>query len=104
MPRRIRPWPRQEAPAPHVRRRRSQRIHSSSDPKGLAVSIRRDPRSPFWQFNFQIKGHRFFGSTKKTTRREAEKVEAQERERAKVLIAQAEHARTSPSEEAEGAP
>jgi integrase len=59
------------------------------------VSIRRDPRSPFWQYNFQIKRHRFFGSTKKTTRREAEAVERQERERAKLLIAQAEHARTS---------
>jgi integrase len=59
------------------------------------VSIRRDPRSPFWQYNFQIKRHRFFGSTKKTTRREAETIERAERERAKLLIAQAEHARTS---------
>jgi len=59
------------------------------------MSIRRDPRSPFWQYNFQINNRRFFGSTKKTTRREAEKVEAQERERARALIAQAEHARTS---------
>jgi integrase len=59
------------------------------------VAIRRDPRSPFWSYNFQIKRHRFFGSTKKTTRREAEAVERQERERAKLLVAQAEHARTS---------
>jgi integrase len=59
------------------------------------MSIRRDPRSPFWQYNFQIRGRRFFGSTKKTTRREAEKVEAAERERAKLLVAQAEQARTS---------
>jgi integrase len=59
------------------------------------VSIRRDPRSPFWQYNFQINNRRFFGSTKKTTRREAEAVERQERERAKALIAQAEHARIS---------
>jgi integrase len=59
------------------------------------VSIRRDPRSPFWQYNFQIRNHRFFGSTKKTTRREAEKVEAVERERAREFIAQAEAARTS---------
>jgi integrase len=59
------------------------------------VSIRRDPRSPFWQYNFQIKGHRFFGSTKKTNKREAEAVERQEYERAKLLITQTEHARTS---------
>jgi integrase len=59
------------------------------------VSIRRDSRSPFWQYNFQIRGRRFFGSTKQTTRREAEAVERHERERAKLLIAQAEHARTS---------
>jgi integrase len=59
------------------------------------VSIRRDPRSPFWQYNFQIRNHRFFGSTKKTTRREAEKVEAAERERAKQHVAQIESAKTS---------
>jgi len=59
------------------------------------VSVRRDPRSPFWQYNFQINGRRFFGSTKKTNKREAEAVERQERERAKALIAQAESARTS---------
>jgi integrase len=59
------------------------------------VPLRRDPRSPFWQYNFQIRNRRFFGSTKKTTKREAEKVEAAERERAQALIAQAEHARTS---------
>ena len=59
------------------------------------MPLRRDPRSPFWQYRFQIRNRQFFGSTKKTTRREAEKVEAAERERAKALIAQAEHARTS---------
>ena len=59
------------------------------------MSIRRDPRSPFWQYNFQINRYRFFGSTKKTTRREAEAVERQERERAKAHVAQIEAARTS---------
>jgi integrase len=59
------------------------------------VSIRRDPRSPFWQYNFQIRGRRFFGSTKKANKREAEAVERQEYERAKLLVAQTEHARTS---------
>jgi len=61
----------------------------------VSVYKNRDGRSPFWHFDFQMRGHRFHGSTKKTTRREAEKVEAVERERAKALIAQAEHARTS---------
>ncbi len=59
------------------------------------MSVRRDPRSPFWQYNFQVRGRRFFGSTKKTTRREAEAVERAEREKAKALIAQTEHAHTS---------
>jgi integrase len=59
------------------------------------LSIRRDPRSPFWSYNFQLQNRRFFGSTKKTVRREAEVVERAERERAKLLIAQVEHARTS---------
>jgi integrase len=59
------------------------------------MSVRRDSRSPFYTYNFQIRGHRFYGSTKCTTRREAEAVERQERDRAKALIAQTEHARTS---------
>jgi integrase len=59
------------------------------------MPVRRDPRSPFWQYRFQIQNRKFFGSTKKTTKREAEKVEAAERERARALIAQDEHARTS---------
>jgi len=59
------------------------------------VPLRRDPRSPFWQYRFQIRNRKFFGSTKKTTRREAEAVERVERERARALIAQTEHARAS---------
>jgi integrase len=59
------------------------------------MSVRRDPRSQFWTFNFQIRGHRFFGSTKSTSRREAEKVEAAERERARRQIEQARAAATS---------
>jgi integrase len=59
------------------------------------VSVFRDSRSPYWRFDFQLKGHRFFGSTKATTRREAEKVEAAEREKAKQTVAQSEAARTS---------
>lgn len=59
------------------------------------MSIRRDPRSPFWQYNFQVRGHRFFGSTKCTNRREAEAVERAEREKAKQRIEQARAAATS---------
>jgi integrase len=59
------------------------------------MSLYRKRRSPFWQFDFWFRGYRFHGSTKCTTRREAEKVEAAERERAKLLVAQTEQARTS---------
>jgi integrase len=59
------------------------------------MSLYRKPRSPFWHFDFQWRGCRFHGSTKVTTRREAEKVEAAEREKAKAFVAQTEAARTS---------
>ena len=49
------------------------------------MSVFRKPRSPYWHFDFQWRGHRFYGSTKATTRREAEKVEAAEREKAKRM-------------------
>jgi integrase len=59
------------------------------------MSIYRDSRSPFWQYDFQWRGHRFHGSTKTTTKREAERVEAAEREKAKEVVAKTEAARTS---------
>jgi integrase len=59
------------------------------------MSIYKDPRSPYWQFDFKVRGHRFHGSTKATNRREAEAVERAEREKAITLIAQTEAARTS---------
>jgi integrase len=59
------------------------------------MSVYRDPRSPFWQFDFYVKGHRFHGSTKATNRREAEAIERKEREQAKRHVAQTEAARTS---------
>ena len=59
------------------------------------MSVFRDPRSPFWRYDFQWRGHRFFGSTKATTRREAEAIERIERERAKVHVTQAQAAATS---------
>ena len=59
------------------------------------MSLYRKPRSPFFYFEFRIHGHRFYGSTKATARREAEAVERAEREKAKQAVAQTEAARTS---------
>jgi integrase len=59
------------------------------------VSVYKDPRSPFWQFDFWWRGYRFHGSTKATTQREAKAVEHIEREKAKRHVAQTEAARTS---------
>src|SRR5262249_28746151 len=59
------------------------------------LSLYRRPRSPYWHFDFYWRGHRFHGTTKATTKREAEKVEAAERERAKATVAQIEQAKTS---------
>ena len=59
------------------------------------MSVYRTGRSPYWHFDFQWRGHRFHGSTKCTTRREAEKVEAAERDKAKRLVAQLAAAKTS---------
>jgi len=41
--------------------------------------------APYYWFDFQLDSRRFYGSTRCTTRKEAEKIEQQERERAKVL-------------------
>jgi integrase len=59
------------------------------------MSVYKDKRSPFWQFDFQLRGRRFHGSTKATTRREAEKVAASEREKARARVAQIETAKVS---------
>jgi integrase len=59
------------------------------------MSVYKDPRSPFWQYYFRWRGHRFFGSTKATNRRAAEKVEAAEREKAKAQVAAMTAAKTS---------
>jgi len=61
----------------------------------VSVYKNRDGRSPYWHFDFQIKGYRFHGSTKQTTRREAEAVERQEREKAKALVKQLAAAQSS---------
>lgn len=47
------------------------------------MSVYRPKGSPFYQFDFWWRGTRFHGSTKRTSRREAEAVERAERDRAK---------------------
>jgi hypothetical protein len=47
------------------------------------MSVYRAKDSPFYQYDFQMRGRRFHGATKQTSRREAEKAERVERERAK---------------------
>jgi integrase len=59
------------------------------------MSVFKDKRSPYWRFEFEYRRHRFFGSTKATTRREAEAVERAEREKAKATVAQLQAAKTS---------
>jgi hypothetical protein len=51
------------------------------------MSVYRPKGSPFFHFDFFHGGHRFYGSTKRTNRREAEGVERAERERARQQIA-----------------
>jgi integrase len=42
--------------------------------------------APYYWYGFQIDGHRFHGSTRCTNRKEAERIEALERERAKAQV------------------
>jgi integrase len=59
------------------------------------VSVYRDKRSPYYQFDFQHDGNRFHGSTKCTNRRDAEKFEAAELEKAKALVKATRRAKAS---------
>jgi integrase len=59
------------------------------------MSVYKSAKSPYWQFDFEVGGHRFYGSTKRTTRREAEAVERAEREKAERQVKQAKAAATS---------
>jgi integrase len=59
------------------------------------MSVYKSAKSPYWQYDFEVGGHRFFGSTKRTTRREAEAVERTEREKAERHVKQAKAAATS---------
>lgn len=49
----------------------------------------RKPNSPYWHYDFWVKGHRFHGSTGAANKREAEQFERIEREKAKLEIDQA---------------
>jgi integrase len=53
------------------------------------VSVYKHKDSPFYHFDFQLKGHRFHGSTGCTSKREAEAFESAERDRAKQQVKQA---------------
>ena len=44
------------------------------------MSLTRRPNSPYWHFDFTIDGRRFRGSTGRTTRREAARVEDEEKQ------------------------
>jgi hypothetical protein len=59
------------------------------------MSVYKPKNSPYYQYDFEYRGHRFHGSTKRTSRREAEAVERAERERAKQRIAATQAATTS---------
>src|SRR6476660_3144796 len=59
------------------------------------MSIYKDKRSPYYQFDFQIDGHRFHGSTKCTSRKDAERFESLERERAAALVKATKRSRSS---------
>lgn len=53
------------------------------------MSVYKPAGSPFYHFDFQWRGNRFHGSTKCTSKREAEVFERAERDRAKQQVAQA---------------
>lgn len=59
------------------------------------MSVYKSVKSPYWHFDFEVGGHRFYGSTKRTIRREAEAVERAEREKAERQVQQAKAAATS---------
>lgn len=59
------------------------------------MSVYRPKGSPYYQFDFEVGGHRFHGSTKRTSEREAKGIEKTERDRAKQRLAAAKAAKTS---------
>ena len=59
------------------------------------MSVYKRPNSQFHHYDFQLKGHRFCGTTERASRKEAEAVEAVERDKAKALVKAMQRARTS---------
>jgi hypothetical protein len=59
------------------------------------VSVYSDKRSPYYQYDFQIDGHRFHGSTKCTSRKDAVKFEAAEAEKARAQLKAARRSKAS---------
>lgn len=59
------------------------------------MSVYKNEKSPFYQYDFELDRRRFFGSTKCTARKEAEKFEDIERQKAKVLLKAARRSKTS---------
>ncbi|WP_398473177.1 tyrosine-type recombinase/integrase [Tardiphaga sp.] len=53
------------------------------------MSVFRVRNSPYYQFDFQIKGHRFYGSTEETSEHKAREFERGQREEAKAFVKQA---------------
>lgn len=60
------------------------------------MSVFRVKNSPYYQFDFQIKGYRFYGSTKDTNERDAKETEKGQRAEAKRLVAEATSAGRKP--------
>jgi hypothetical protein len=52
------------------------------------MSVYKSKKSPYYLFDFEILGRRFHGSTKRINRTEAEQVEKEERERARLSCSQ----------------
>jgi integrase len=59
------------------------------------MSVYKDKRSPYYQFDFRHDGHRFHGSTKCKARKDAERFEATELEKAKALVKAMKRSRAS---------
>jgi integrase len=59
------------------------------------MSVYKDKRSPYYSFDFQLRGHRFYGSTNCTSRKEAQQRESVEREKAKALVKAIARSKTS---------
>ena len=59
------------------------------------MSVYRHKDSPFYHYDFQLRGHRFHGSTGAKGKREAEGVERTEKAKAKKHLEQASRAKVS---------